>query len=304
VGVQPAPDPVLVEPAAIARPLAEQRLVRQLHRSGPDGHQARVGQRLQHRPGAVDPVDLFQWCQPALRGPVPDVREPEQQATGDAPLSLRQPHIRGLGDPRDRPAHAARGAIVPEREHPPGARLPQLEQRRRQQRQRPGLVRDLVGQLVDQRPLYLEAGTCRGIFDRLLELVAIQRPHQRMAPTQEVRETRVSAQPAVEVGAQRAQKQHAAFVVARRRHQSLEELGPLSLGLADGEQLLELVDGDDQAGPVTDAREHVGDVRIPECSSELIAWMLAGSQQDLPPAPAARQGAGPECRQHARPQQR
>ena len=124
-----------------------------------------------------------------------------------------------------------------------------------------------------------------------------------MAATQQIRKFRVRADPAVEVGAQRAKEHYTPLVVARRAHEPLEELAPLSLRLADGEQLLQLVDGHHDPGAVVDAGDRLSDV-FAERPLELLARMTSGPQQDPPPAGAARQRPRPQRRQHARAQQR
>src|ERR1035437_9737240 len=58
VSVQAPPDPVFLEPRAVARPLAQQRLMRDLYFFVADGQQASVGQCREHALGAVDSLEL------------------------------------------------------------------------------------------------------------------------------------------------------------------------------------------------------------------------------------------------------
>ena len=124
-----------------------------------------------------------------------------------------------------------------------------------------------------------------------------------MAAAEQLGKPRVRAQPAVEVGTQRAEHDHPAFVVARGGREPLEELAPLGLLLADRKQLLELVDGDHHSDLVAGAGQHVPKVPA-ERAPELVARVLSSSQQHLAPPRAARQRAGPERRQYTRAQQR
>ena len=85
VRVQAAADPVFLEPRAVARPLAQQRLVRELDLAVADGQQASVGQRRQHGPRAVDALELAR----AAPGGGRASRSRRWRAAASAPRAIR-----------------------------------------------------------------------------------------------------------------------------------------------------------------------------------------------------------------------
>ena len=303
MAVQPPPHAILLEPPPVARPLAQQRLVRELDRPGADGHQPGVGQRGQHRLGVGDAMDLHQRHAAPLGGALTEVGEPQQDLPGHGALALGQPHIGGLGDPRHPAAHPSRRAVRLDAKHAPVPGLPQLEQGGRQQRQGPGFIPDLGDEHVDQAVLDLEPRPGSRPLDHLPELRRVHRTDQGMAAAEQLGELRIGAQPAVEVGPKRAQHERPPLVLARGVHEPIEELAALGLLGARGEQLLELVDRDHDPLLAAQARQDV--LRQPaEHALKLGAGVLPGSQQHLSPTGAAGQRPRAERREHAGAQQR
>ncbi len=92
-------------------------------------------------------------------------------------------------------------------------------------------------------------------------------------------------------------------MIAGRRHQPLQELASLGLVLADGEELLELVDAHHESFTSSQLGRRLIDPSA-EDPLELASWMLTRSQQHLSPAGAAREPAGAQSGENPRPQQR
>ncbi len=119
-----------------------------------DGDEPRVGERLEH-----GVVAKLRERDAAPHGRVRAlVGEPEQEAPRRLALAVVEPRVRLLGEPRDRAVDAARRAVGLVPEHPAATEPPQLEQRRREKRQRAGLPLDLGDERVDERRLDLEPG--------------------------------------------------------------------------------------------------------------------------------------------------
>ena len=93
-------------------------------------------------------------------------------------------------------------AARPTADRPAVAALPQLDERRREQRQAARPVLDLVDQPLDQRGLDGEPGTRGRALDDRAVFVAAHRPDEHLARRQLLRERRVLGAAAIEVGAQ------------------------------------------------------------------------------------------------------
>lgn len=127
---------VLVEPAAEARPFAEQRLVRDLQRSLAHRQQTRIREDgYDARSGLVSlEAELVDRDAAPSHGALVAGGEPEHDRASHLLLGLAQLAVGFLGETRHRPTDAARAAIGLVAEKPPVAKTPELEQRRREQR--------------------------------------------------------------------------------------------------------------------------------------------------------------------------
>ena len=230
--------------------------------------------------------------------------EPQHHAARDPPLGLAELAVGGLRQAGDRPAHATARPVALIAQRPPVASPPQLEQRRGEQRQSPGLTRHVGHQRVNQSMLDLQPGASGRLLDRPRQLVAIHRPDQHVTAAQQLREPGIGGEAAVEIRPQRHHDERSPLGVARRRHQLLEERRTLLLALTHGEQLLQLVDRDHD--PLTRRKlpEHLTETIAVERAPELDIRVLARPQQHLAPPGAARQHARAQRRQHTRAQQR
>jgi hypothetical protein len=259
-----------LEPVAQPRPVAKERLVRDLGEPVADGDEPRVGERLEHSLVAQLPErdSAPHGCVRALVG------KPEQEPSRRVALVVVEPRVRLLGEPCDCTFDTTRRAVGLVPEHAAASEPPQLEQRCREQRQGAGLPLDLGNERVDERRLDLEPGERGRRLDRAAELVRLHRPDQHLAPAHELGEAAVLGAAAVEVGAEADDDAR----VRRRGDERVEEAGRFA-----SEHLLELIH-----------RDHARD-RVDR---------LAGSEELLPPAFAPRQRAAAQGRQEAGAEQR
>ena len=121
-----------------------------------------------------------------------------------------------------------------------------------------------------------------------------------MVRTQQLGESRVGGEPPVEVGAQRDHDDRSTLRISGCASKGVGERGALGFGAAGGEQLLELVDGEEEA-LVGGQRVEGLDERIPrsrdERAAKLVQRPLAGAQQQTAPPLAARQDSSGEGRE-------
>ena len=233
--VEASPDPVFLEPRAVPRPLAQQRLVRELDLPIADGQKASIRQLRKNGSRAGDALELAEGHPAARQRSILAAGEPQHHRPRDPPLTLAELVVGVLGQPRDRAAYATDGLVAGVAQHPAVASPPYFQQRGREQRQPPGLPDHIGHQRVNQSRLPLEPGASGRLLDRPRHLGAIHRPDQHMATAHQPRETRIGSQAAIEIRAQRHDHQRTPLRVTRRRHQLLQEPGLLVLLLTQGE---------------------------------------------------------------------
>ena len=121
-----------------------------------------------------------------------------------------------------------------------------------------------------------------------------------MVRAQQLGEPRVGGEAPVEVGAQSDHDDCSAFRIGGRAGKGVGEGGALRVGAAGGEQLLELVDGEEEACVAGQRVESLGERILRsghEHAAKLFERPLAGTQQQTPPALAARQHSSGEGRE-------
>ena len=155
--------------------------------------------------------------------------------------------VGALGEPRDGAVDAARLAVGGEGERVVLPLLPELEQGGGQQRQRAGLALDVVDERVGELRLDPQPDPAGGQLDGAPQLRRLHRPDQDVVRAEQLGEPRVRGEAPVEVGAQRDDDDGAPVRIGRRAGQRVGEGGPLVVRAAGGEQLLELVDGEEEA---------------------------------------------------------
>jgi hypothetical protein len=279
--VDPEVVAVVLDPLAQPWPLAEQRLVRELDGARADGQQPGVGEMADHGRGvaAALGLELREREAAALDAALGlHLGQPEEHRARERLLPRVEPAERLLREPRDRPEDAARGLVGREPQPPPVPALPELEQRRGQQRERAGLVLDVAHQRLDEVGLDVQADPLRRADDHLAQLHVPHRADQHMVRGEQAREVRICRAAPVEVGADR-HDDDAALVALCDPHQLRHEAAALLLVAADGERLLELVHREDDAA----ARIEAGGR-----ATQLARRVLAGPDQHLRPCFAAR----------------
>ena len=120
-----------------------------------------------------------------------------------------------------------------------------------------------------------------------------------MVRAEELGELRVGGEAPVEVGAQRSHDDRATLWIGGRAGEQVGEGGPLA-GRGGGEQLLELVDGEEQASVGGERLERLLERIVrpgDEHGAKRFQGMLAGTQQPAPPGSAAGQRSRSERRQ-------
>ena len=102
-----------IDPVAQARPLAQQRLVRELHAARADCEQAGIGEQVDHDGNVATTVLDLLAREPAPLDPALDLHlgQPQEHGPGDGLLRVVEPAEAVLGKARDRAAHPA-GVLV------------------------------------------------------------------------------------------------------------------------------------------------------------------------------------------------
>ena len=209
--------------------------------------------------------------------------QPQQDPPGQPPARGVEPLVGLLGQPRDRPAHAPGLLVVGQAQRAAVAALPQLQQRRRDQRQRTGLALDVGDQRVDQLALDQQAGPAGRQLDRTAQLLPQHRADEHVAGAQQPRQLRVGGAATVEVGAHGDDHQRAPAHVSHRGHERVDERRALRLVAAGREHLLELVDRHDQPAVVGRRGE-----RLLERAQRMLPGTQHGERPRLAPGQHAR----------------
>ena len=302
MAAKPAPFGVLLDPLAQTWPFAQQRLVGDLDGALADGDEAAVGQRREHVGHVLVAlqVELGERSAAAHRRLALALADQAQHDGAHERLaSVRDAGVRALGQPRDRAVHAARLAVGGQGERVVLPLLPELEQGGGQERQRARLALHVVDQRVGQLRLHPQPHTAGGQLDGSAQLRGLHRADQHLVRAQQLSELRVGGEAPVEVGAQRDHHDRATLWIGGRAGEHVGEGGALAVGAAGGEELLELVDGQEEAPAGRQRVESLGERILRsgnEHAAKLLQRPLAGAHEHAPPAPAAGQHAFGEGR--------
>ena len=130
MGVQSPTDAVLLEPRAVARPFVSSASC-EISTSPSLAVSSRASVSAAST-GSAPSIrsSSASWQAATDERAVLAVREPQQQSARDPPPGLVEPLIGILGEPSDRPAHAAARRVALSAQHAPVTRPPQLEQHR------------------------------------------------------------------------------------------------------------------------------------------------------------------------------
>ena len=295
VGVQPAALGIRLDPGSQPGPLAQQRLVRHFRHTLVQGDQPALAERRQRGGGvrvALE-VELGEGNPAADEGNlVAGLREPQKNPPRRLRLARTQAGVGLLGKPGDGPAHAAAALVGGRAQRAPVALPPQLDERRRKEREPTGLARHVGDERIGELRLDRQPRERRRALDGPPQLFRAHRADQHLAGGRQRRQLRVRRAASVVVGPQREQHERAGL---RGRHQRVEERHPLGLVATRGERLLELIHGDHQ--PLRPGR-------LPQRPLEQRRGPLARAQQRLAPAVGPRERAAGQRRQQPRAQGR
>ncbi|WP_282797212.1 hypothetical protein [Streptomyces sp. CC224B] len=183
-------------------------------------------------------------------GAVPGSHHAQQHGPGGRGLRGVEAPVHLLGGVRDGAANAADRLVGGEGEGLAAAPPPDLAQRVRQERQRAGFVADVGDEPRGERAFDHEPFGRRGPHDGLAQPGRRHGADEEGAVAQGVGERAVLGQPAVEVGAYGEDGAQPAAGVAGGE-QVRDEAVPFGRVVAEGEDLLELVDDEERvAGAV------------------------------------------------------
>ena len=309
VRVQAAALAILLEPFLKTRPLPQQRLVRDFDCSFADREQTAVGEDSSTRA-----TSAFRSASNSASGtrrrttlsPAPGPASRRRTLRTIGFCSSLSAGVRFLGEARDRTSNAARRSVLAGSDRPPVTPFPQLEQRRREQRQRTRLPEHLGDELVDERGLDANARVQRRLLDRAPVLLGRHGTDEHVVRTEQLGEGRTRRTAAVEVGAERENDDLLGTRVDRCLDDRGQEGCALVLVGAEREHLLELVDH--QHEPLVRSKhfarrtqravlalEEPADPlgqRRPQRTVELPQRMLAGPHLHDDPLLAVREDAG------------
>ena len=183
--VRADPGAVLVEPAAQAWPLADQRLVGHLGGAVVERDEALLGEPAQERLdgpcGGTLRHELADGHAPArVLAALAELRHADQDAADQPALLVGQRVDERVGGAADGRRHTAGLAVALDGERAAVAALPGGAQRVREQRQGAGFGGDVAQDQLDEAGLELQPGEPGRLGDRALELVCC--PSARAAP--------------------------------------------------------------------------------------------------------------------------
>ena len=260
--------------------------MRHLDARGAGREQATLREDREHGGEVVGPVafELAQRHAPAHHGPAGILAGQAQHHRARQALLAGIEAAEGVfGQPCDGATDASRAGVRGVGQAATVSVLPELQQRRREQREAARLTLDVADQRVDQVWLGVQPDTLRRQLDRLPQLVAAHRAHQHLVGAEQPRQPGIRRAASVEVGSQG--DDHQAVAGLSPVHQSVDERHALALVPAGGEDLLELIDG--QHGRAT--------LHGPQLAHRA----LARPDDDLRPVGAPGEHAGGQARQQA-----
>ena len=220
----------------------------------------------QDRQDACDPLVLVgielnaRDAPPRQRYAVAARDQPKQDPARNLPVVLYEHTESRLCVAADDSAHAPRPPISLERQCSPLSLAPELEQRRREQRERAGFAGDVVDERIDKGRLDFQSGPLGRTLDRPAQLARAHRGEQDVIRHDEVGELDVRREVAEEVRAQGDQDERTAVGVPGGLDEGAHERRSLVLGDRSGKELLELVDHEQEPRARSHALERRGEL--------------------------------------------
>jgi hypothetical protein len=275
---------VLGQPLLEPRPFPGQSLMRDLDARVVRRQQTIRRQSLHHRGEQLVTleVELGERHAPFRQRPLLAGRDQTQKESARCrALLVVQTFVGRLREAGDGAAHTTAAPVNGESHPIVVARVPQLDECRRQKRQRARLVADLLDQRIDQRCLDSDRGSPGRKFDRASQLVRAHRTDEHLVGGEELRQLGVGAAVAVVIAANR-DNHHRPLGFRGEADQPLDEGAPFRLVGAQREDLFELVDDEHQPLAVRDGENR--------------EWVLSGPHDRHLPAVASRDESCPQRR--------
>ena len=223
---------IVLEPGPKPRPLMEQRLVGDLGRPFGDGDEAGVGEdrHRARRVGVAVQVELRERRATSdhLR-PFARCRQAKQDALGRRlPVGI-EPVEGLLRQPCDGPLHPSGTKVVVEVKGPIPTAGPQLEERRREERESSWLIERVRHERIREVCVDLESRTFGGTFDRSSEFLVVHRADQDLTRREQRGERAVPSTMSIEVRAHRDHRRDRAVRIQRGSRHPVEECVPLGV---------------------------------------------------------------------------
>ena len=254
-----------------------------------------VGQRREHVGDVLVPfeVELRERSAAANRCVALVLADEAQHERADDGLAgLGDTVVRLLGQPGDGPVHPAGLSVRSGGERVVLPLLPQLEQRGGEERQRAGLALDVVDERVHELRLDAQPDPARRELDGAPQLRPLHGPDEHLVRPEQLGELRIRREAAVEVGAHSDDDDRATDRIAAAR-------ASVAAKAARSASERHAVKSSSSWSTARSSRASVGSVsrasreRIArtrdEDTAELLHRMLPGTQQEPPPALAARE---------------
>jgi hypothetical protein len=243
-------------------------------------------------------IELRKRRATAYRGvALPCADEAQEERPDKRLLVVGDTSVGAFGEARDRAVDAAGLSVGRQCETVVVSFLPELEQRGGEQRQRTGLPFDIVDECGGELLLDLQADPGRGQLDCTAKLGGLHGSDEHVVRAELLREPRVGGEAPVVVGPESHGDDCAAVRIRGRAPDRLDERGPVGLGRARREQLLELIYREQD--PLVRAqrferfRHRIVRTRG-EHAPELVHRPLARPDEHAPPALAPGQHAAGE----------
>ena len=222
--------------------------------------QAALGQpaeQVQHRlPVTAVPGEVLGPTLPAHRRRARwEGDEPEERGPHERFLVGQQRPDRRLRQLGQRSRHATALDVGLERQPVALTLAPHLLERHREQRQGVRLVLDVQRDLVHQPGFERDAAVPRGLLDHVAQTIPVDRRQEVVAGADRSGERRQLRELVQVVRTQRDDDAGAVGAVGGQRREVVPEGLASGFVLASGEELLELVDDHEQAGPLVEAAQ-------------------------------------------------
>ncbi len=230
-------------------------------------HEACLGQRVDHAVdlglllGAGHQLAALRPA-PGVLGALTGLGQAQQHAPRDGLAFRIHPPVHLVGAPGERALDASGRRVRLERQRPITATAPQLVQQVLEQGQGARTVGDVGEDAAGEAGLQLEAAAAGRLLDGPAQAPGVERPDEHLVIGDQSARLGVLGEPVVEVGPHRGDDDGPPAGDRGGVDEVPEEGGALTLVVAEGEDLLELVDDDQHPVPGRPAVECPGDRHV------------------------------------------